>query len=161
MLHYPLAAVAFLRIAGYATAKPYYCASSCAIAVCCRLSSTLPPKARAIADSPWQSPRRDTPAAAMPDQLPEEVIEARHAQLLAVINEIAERKNKACEGRVLEILVEGPSHKNAARLEGRTRTNKIVIIEGSERHIGQVMDVKIIRAAPFTLYGDPAILNLN
>jgi tRNA-2-methylthio-N6-dimethylallyladenosine synthase len=107
------------------------------------------------------SPRRDTPAAAMPDQLPEELIEARHAQLLAVINEIAERKNKACEGRVLQILVEGPSRKNLARLEGRTRTNKIVIFEGSERHIGQVMDVRIVRAAPFTLYGDPAILNLN
>ena len=107
------------------------------------------------------SPRRDTPAAAMPDQLPEEVIEARHAQLLAVINEIAERKNKACEGRVLQILVEGPSRKNPARLEGRTRANKIVIFEGSERHIGQVMDVRIVRAAPFTLYGDPAIMNLT
>jgi len=107
------------------------------------------------------SPRRDTPAAAMPDQLPEEIIEARHAQLLAVINEIAERKNKACEGRVLQILVEGPSRKNPARLEGRTRANKIVIFEGSERHIGQVMDVRIVRAAPFTLYGDPAIMNLT
>jgi len=107
------------------------------------------------------SPRRDTPAAAMPDQLPEEIIEARHAQLLAVINEIAERKNKACEGRVLQILVEGPSRKNPARLEGRTRANKIVIFEGSERHIGQVIDVRIVRAAPFTLYGDPAIMNLT
>ncbi|NBV21293.1 MAG: tRNA (N6-isopentenyl adenosine(37)-C2)-methylthiotransferase MiaB [Proteobacteria bacterium] len=105
------------------------------------------------------SQRRDTPAAAMPNQLPEELIEARHAQLLAVINEIAERKNKACEGRVLQILVEGPSRKNSARLEGRTRANKIVVFEGSERHIGQVMDVKIVHAAPFTLYGDPAILN--
>ncbi|MEN9575618.1 MAG: tRNA ((37)-C2)-methylthiotransferase MiaB [Verrucomicrobiota bacterium] len=107
------------------------------------------------------SPRRDTPAAAMPDQLPEELIEARHAQLLALINEIAEAKHKVCEGRVLQILVEGPSRKNPARLEGRTRSNKIVIFEGSERHIGQVMDVKITHAAPFTLYGDPAILNLN
>ena len=107
------------------------------------------------------SPRRDTPAAAMPDQLPEELIEARHAQLLALINEIAEAKHKVCEGRVLQILVEGPSRKNAARLEGRTRSNKIVIFDGSERHIGQVMDVRIVRAAPFTLYGDPAILNLN
>ncbi len=107
------------------------------------------------------SPRRDTPAAAMPDQLPEELSEARHAQLLALINEIAEAKHKVCEGRVLQILVEGPSRKNAARLEGRTRSNKIVIFDGSERHIGQVMDVRIVRAAPFTLYGDPAILNLN
>lgn len=107
------------------------------------------------------SPRRDTPAAAMPGQLPEEVIEARHAELLATVNAIAERKNKACEGSVVEILVEGPSRKNAARLEGRTRSNKIVVFEGSERHIGQVMDVKIVHAAPFTLYGDPAIVNLT
>ncbi len=107
------------------------------------------------------SPRRDTPAAAMPDQLSEEVIETRHAQLFAVINEIAERKNKASEGRVLQILVEGPSRKNPARLEGRTRANKIVIFEGSERHIGQLMDLRIVRAAPFTLYGDPAIVNLD
>ena len=107
------------------------------------------------------SPRRDTPAAAMPDQLPESLIEARHAQLLALINETAEAKHKVCEGRVLQILVEGPSRKNPARLEGRTRSNKIVIFEGSARHIGQVMDVKIVHAAPFTLYGDPAILNLN
>lgn len=107
------------------------------------------------------SQRRDTPAATMPDQLPETAIEARHAELLALINGIAERKNKACEGRVLQILVEGPSHKNPARLEGRTRSNKIVIFDGSKRHIGQVMDVRIVHAAPFTLYGDPAILNLN
>ncbi|MFM8469839.1 MAG: TRAM domain-containing protein, partial [Limisphaerales bacterium] len=107
------------------------------------------------------SPRRDTPAAAMPDQLPEAVIEARHAELLAADNAIAERKNTACEGRVVQILVEGPSRKNATRLEGRTRTNKIVVFEGSERHIGQLMDVRIVHAAPFTLYGDPAILNLN
>jgi len=107
------------------------------------------------------SPRRDTPAAAMPNQLPEELIEARHAELLAAVNVIAERKNKACEGSVVEILVEGPSRKNAARLEGRTRSNKIVVFEGSERHIGQVMDVKIVHAAPFTLYADPAIVNLD
>ena len=107
------------------------------------------------------SPRRDTPAAAMPNQLPEELIEARHAELLAAVNVIAERKNKACEGSVMEILVEGPSRKNAARLEGRTRSNKIVVFAGSERHIGQVMDVKIVHAAPFTLYADPAIVNLD
>ena len=60
-----------------------------------------------------------------------------------------------------EILVEGPSKRNPARMMGRTRSNKIVVIEGSERHRGQVMDVKITRAGSFTLYGDPAILNLE
>src|SRR5262249_7281542 len=38
------------------------------------------------------SPRRDTPAAAMPDQIPQQVIEERHARLLALINEIGARK---------------------------------------------------------------------
>jgi tRNA-2-methylthio-N6-dimethylallyladenosine synthase len=57
--------------------------------------------------------------------------------------------------------VEGPSRRNAARLEGRTRCNKIVVFEGGERFIGQVMDVQIVDATKTTLYGDPAILNLN
>ena len=60
----------------------------------------------------------------------------------------------------METLVEGPSKKNPARLAGRTRCNKIVVFEGSERHRGQLMDLKIERAGSFTLYGDPAILNL-
>ncbi|HAV61782.1 MAG TPA: tRNA (N6-isopentenyl adenosine(37)-C2)-methylthiotransferase MiaB, partial [Verrucomicrobiales bacterium] len=57
------------------------------------------------------------------------------------------------------ILVEGPSKRNAARLAGRTRCNKIVIFDGDdERHRGQLLDVEIERAGSFTLYGTPAIL---
>ena len=64
-------------------------------------------------------------------------------------------------GRQVEILIEGPSKKNPARFTGRTRCNKIVVFEGSERHRGQLMDVRVTRASAFTLYGDPAILNLD
>jgi len=106
------------------------------------------------------SPRKDTPAAAMPEQLPLAVKEERHAQLLKQVNKIAERKYENYVGRQVEMLVEGPSKRNPKRLTGRTRSNKIVVIDGSERHRGQVMDVKITRAGSFTLYGDPAILNL-
>jgi tRNA-2-methylthio-N6-dimethylallyladenosine synthase len=60
----------------------------------------------------------------------------------------------------MQILVEGPSKKNAARFTGRTRCNKIVLFDGSERHRGGLMDVKITRTGLFTLYGDPAIVNL-
>jgi len=35
-----------------------------------------------------------------------------------------------------------------------------VVFEGSERHRGQLMDVIITRAGSFTLYGDPAIVNV-
>ncbi len=106
------------------------------------------------------SPRRDTPAAEMPDQVPQEVREERNQRLLEVINEIAKDKYRALVGRQMQILVEGPSRKNPARMTGRTRCNKIVVFDGSERHRGRLLDVKITRAGSFTLYGDPAMVNL-
>ena len=107
------------------------------------------------------SQRRDTPAASMPDQVAQEIIEARHAELLAAVDEIRGRKLRKYIGQQMEILVEGPSRRNAARLEGRTRCNKIVILEGGSRFIGQLMEVRITEASQTTLYGDPAIHNLN
>jgi tRNA-2-methylthio-N6-dimethylallyladenosine synthase len=107
------------------------------------------------------SPRKDTPAAMMPDQIPAEVIEDRHQRLLTTVNEICARKYDTYVGRTVQILVEGPSRRNAARSEGRTRSNKIVVFPGSERHHGQLLDLRIERAGSFTLYGDPAIVNLD
>jgi len=106
------------------------------------------------------SPRRDTPAAGMPDQVPLKIREQRNHRLLETINEIGKRKYDAFVGRRTQILVEGPSRKNPARMTGRTRCNKIVVFDGSARHRGQLLDVKITRAGSFTLYGDPAIVNL-
>ncbi len=107
------------------------------------------------------SQRKDTPAATMPDQLSQEVIEDRHARLFDCINEVGREKHSAFVGRTVQILVEGTSKKNDSRLTGRTRCNKIVVFEGVERHRNQLMDLKITRASNFTLYGDPAIVNLD
>lgn len=107
------------------------------------------------------SQRKDTPAADMPDQLPQEVKEERNARLLQQVNEIAGHRYDRYVGEQVEILVEGESRKNSQRMMGRTRTNKIVVFDGSERHRGQLMNVKINRAGSFTLYGDPAIINLD
>jgi tRNA-2-methylthio-N6-dimethylallyladenosine synthase len=106
------------------------------------------------------SPRKDTPAAAMPDHLPEELIEERHARLLDLVNEIGKRKYETFISRQVQILVEGPSKKNEARMMGRTPCNKLVLFDGSERHRGQLMDVRVTRVGSFTLYGDPAIVGL-
>jgi tRNA-2-methylthio-N6-dimethylallyladenosine synthase len=105
------------------------------------------------------SQRKDTPAAAMPDQVPQELIEERHARLLTLINEIGARKYAGFVKRRVQILVEGPSKKNPARMMGRTRCNRIVLFDGAERHRGQIMDVNVERIGSFTLYGDPAILD--
>jgi tRNA-2-methylthio-N6-dimethylallyladenosine synthase len=104
------------------------------------------------------SPRRNTPAAEMPGQVPQVVREERNHRLLELVNEIAAGKYNSFIGRQVEILVEGPSRKNPARYTGRTRCNRIVLFDGSARQRGQIMDVKIERTGSFTLYGDPAVL---
>ncbi len=105
------------------------------------------------------SPRRDTPAAALPDQVPQAVKEERNKRLLDLVNERAARRYAQLIGKRMQILVEGPSKKNPERFMGRTRCNRIVVFEGGDRHRGQLMDVDILRAGTFTLYGDPAVLN--
>ncbi len=106
------------------------------------------------------SKRKDTPAAVMPDHLPEEVKEERNQRLLVLTNEIAARRYGALVGERVQILPEGPS-KRSERMMGRTRCNKIVVFDGSERHRGQLMDVQVTRAGSFTLYGDPAVIGMD
>jgi tRNA-2-methylthio-N6-dimethylallyladenosine synthase len=103
------------------------------------------------------SKRRDTPAAGMPDQLCDDVKEQRNQTLLSMINRSMARKNQQLVGETVEILVEGRSEKCGKRFTGRTRTNKIVVFDGGERHRGELLPVRIERANLTTLYGDPAI----
>ena len=104
------------------------------------------------------SQRRDTPAAELAEQLPEAVKEERNQDLLRVVDALAIAKGEALVGQQVEILCEGPSKTNDARLMGRSPGNKIVIFDGGERHIGEVFDVRIERSSGFSLYGDPAVL---
>ncbi|MCF6312341.1 MAG: tRNA (N6-isopentenyl adenosine(37)-C2)-methylthiotransferase MiaB [Verrucomicrobiales bacterium] len=104
------------------------------------------------------SKRKDTPAAEMEGQLPERVKEERNQDLLALVNEIAMRKNNTLIGKTVEILCEGPSKRNPDTLSGRTRQNKIVIIEGdAKRFTGELFDVRIDASTGYTLYGDPVL----
>jgi len=105
------------------------------------------------------SERRDTPAAAMPDAVPPELREERRGRLLEVVNQIAARRYLGFVGRQVQVLVEGPSKKNADRLTGRTGCNRIVVFEGGQRHRGRLVAVRVTRAGSFTLYGEPVIGN--
>jgi tRNA-2-methylthio-N6-dimethylallyladenosine synthase len=100
------------------------------------------------------SPRKDTPAAAQPDQIDEGTKERRHQELLEVINASAARRLEARVGQEEEVLCEGPSRHNPDRLAGRSRTNKIVVFAGAPRLVGRVFPVKIVRASGNTLYGE-------
>jgi len=103
------------------------------------------------------SPRRDTPAAEMPEQVEERVKEERNQDLLRIVNESARRAGERLVGREVEVLCEGPSKTNRARLMGRTRTNKIVVFEGDEKFAGEIVDVQVERANGFSLYGTPVL----
>jgi tRNA-2-methylthio-N6-dimethylallyladenosine synthase len=107
------------------------------------------------------SPRRDTPAAGMPDQIDESIKEARNHDLLEVVDDCARRINDRLVGRTVEVLCEGPSKTNPSRLMGRTRTNKIVLFESDEDLIGTFVDVQIERATGFSLYGIPVTAGMQ
>ena len=101
------------------------------------------------------SPRRDTPAADMTDQVDESIKEARNHDLLEVVDDSARRINERLIGGTLEVLCEGPSKTNPSRLMGRTRTNKIVLFENDRDIIGSLVDIRIERSTGFSLYGTP------
>ena len=61
-------------------------------------------------------------------------------------------------GTLTEILVEGPSKTKESRLTGRSRQNRPVVFDGSARHLGQLLQVRITESTGFTDYADPAIL---
>jgi tRNA-2-methylthio-N6-dimethylallyladenosine synthase len=112
------------------------------------------------------SPRRDTPAAEMPDQIDEHLKEERNQDLLEVVNKSNHRILERLVGTPVEVLCEGPSKTNRERLMGRTRTNKIVVfppspkrrlIGESEEFVGQLVNVRIERANGFSLYGMPLL----
>ncbi|MEY2540523.1 MAG: tRNA-2-methylthio-N6-dimethylallyladenosine synthase [Verrucomicrobiota bacterium] len=105
------------------------------------------------------SPRRDTPAAEMEEQVDERVKEERNQDLLSIVNASARRSHEHLVGQDVEILCEGPSKTNPARLMGRTRTNKIAVFEGGDKFIGQLVDLRIERANGFSLYGRPSTLS--
>ena len=103
------------------------------------------------------SPRRHTPAAEIHDQIDEHIKEERNRDLLSVVNEATRRSGERLVGRAVEVLCEGPSKTNPTRLMGRTRTNKIVVFEGNEKLIGEIVDVHVQRANGFSLYGTPLL----
>lgn len=99
------------------------------------------------------SPRKDTPAASMPGQIPEDVKEDRNRDLLDVVNRHAQLKLQDLVGRTVEVLCTGPSRHNDARLTGRTRGNKIIVFEGPAELAGRLVDIDVAETAGFTLYG--------
>jgi tRNA-2-methylthio-N6-dimethylallyladenosine synthase len=98
------------------------------------------------------SPRAGTEAAAMPDQIPEDVKRERIERLIDVVQRVAHERNAERVGTVEEVLVEGPSRTDATLLRGRTRRNTTVNFTGDAAP-GELVPVRIEHATSTTLRG--------
>jgi tRNA-2-methylthio-N6-dimethylallyladenosine synthase len=98
------------------------------------------------------SPRAGTEAAALADQVPEEVKHERLERLVDLVQRIAAERNAGRVGGVEEVLVEGPSRTSPALLRGRTRRNTTVNFAGSAEP-GDLVGVLVEGSTSTTLRG--------
>lgn len=102
------------------------------------------------------SKRVGTPAEKMDNQVPDNIKHERFNRLKALVESQMKEQNQKYIGTVQKILIEGKSKNNSNTLTGRTKTNKVVIVEASEDLIGKIIDVKIVSEHMWYLKGEIA-----
>jgi tRNA-2-methylthio-N6-dimethylallyladenosine synthase len=102
------------------------------------------------------SPRAGTEAAAMSEEVPDDVKHDRIERLVEVVQQVAASRNAERVGRVEEVLVESPSRTDPSLLRGRTRRNTTVNFSGNAA-LGDLVDVLIEGATSTTLRGVQAV----
>ncbi len=90
----------------------------------------------------------------LPDNVPEEEKIRRLNELIALQTEMSAIRNKADEGKVFDVLVEGFSKRSREQLCGRTEQNKMVVFDKGGHHIGETVQVKITGSTSATLLGE-------
>jgi len=100
------------------------------------------------------SPSDGTPATRLPDAVPDDVAADRLERLIGSVRTVRRRKNLALVGTRHEVLVEGPARRGDL-LQSRTRTNKIVLVEGPDTWIGTYLDVRLTGTTGSTFGGTP------
>ena len=97
--------------------------------------------------------RSGTPAAPLPDPVPEEEKERRNRVLLDLLERNSLRRTATLVGTVEEVLVEGRD-KSGLRFTGRTRGNRVCVFDAHPRLVGRLVPLRIGRASVSTLYGE-------
>ena len=100
------------------------------------------------------SKRSGTPAAKMPEQVPEEVVKERFDRLLSLVNKISKEKTKLLEGTIQEVLVEEVNKKIPGYVSGRLSNNSIVHFPADTSLIGSIVNVKLNEAKGFYYMGE-------
>ena len=100
------------------------------------------------------SPRKGTPAATYPDQVPADVSKRRLLTLNKAINDGFLKGNKRFENMEVLVFVDGVSDKDERILTGYTENNKLVNFEGDKSLIGTIQKVKVTKAFTWHLRGE-------
>jgi tRNA-2-methylthio-N6-dimethylallyladenosine synthase len=98
------------------------------------------------------SPRRETEAAELGDQIPHPVKVERMERLVELVQRRATERAQRFVGREVEVMVEGTSRTDETRLRGRSRHNKVVNFEG-DADPGEFVMVEIGEATSQSLRG--------
>jgi tRNA-2-methylthio-N6-dimethylallyladenosine synthase len=104
------------------------------------------------------SPRRETEAAELGDQIPHPVKVERMERLVELVQRRATERAQRFIGREVEVMVEGTSRTDETRLRGRSRHNKAVNFEGTATP-GELVEVEITAATSQTLTGTERLLS--
>lgn len=101
------------------------------------------------------SPRVGTPAAKYDDQIPENIKHERFDRLVEEVNQCSAKKNSEYLGRIVDVMVDGPSKNDAGAWSGRTDTFKLVNFTSEEPLTeGQMVSVRITETKTFSLDGE-------
>ncbi|MBP5184271.1 MAG: tRNA (N6-isopentenyl adenosine(37)-C2)-methylthiotransferase MiaB [Lachnospiraceae bacterium] len=100
------------------------------------------------------SKRTGTPAAKMPDQVPEEVVKKRFDRLLKTISDISAEITEEAVGNIENVLVEEKSSQGEGYVTGRLANNLLVHFKGDESLLGSYVDVKLLEAKGFYYIGE-------
>ena len=102
------------------------------------------------------SKRSGTPAASMPDQVPEDVVKDRFARLLALVQETGRERSSRFTGQVQPVLAEHVNEQDPSLLTGRLPSNLTVHFPGEASEIGSILNVRLTQCKGFYYLGERA-----
>ena len=100
------------------------------------------------------SPRENTPAAKMKNDLTEAEKEDRLHRLNELVNKYSKESNERMLNTIQKVLVTGVSEKDSNKVCGYTENMKLVNVTAPMDTIGQIINVKITDAKSFSLDGE-------
>ena len=99
------------------------------------------------------SKRTGTPAAAMPNQVPEEEVKVNFDKVLKTVQDMSKERVGIYQGKVMDVLVEEMNEQDASLVTGRLSNNTTVHLSGDASMIGQVVDVMLDECHGFYYMG--------